>query len=97
VWGVIYDMDPADLIALDGYEGYNPHRACELNNYNRKRVRILRDGENLVECLTYVATLQPGEFFPSVHYHGLIHSGAIENAIPDEYVQRLEQIPTLTL
>jgi gamma-glutamylcyclotransferase (GGCT)/AIG2-like uncharacterized protein YtfP len=97
VWGVIYDMDPADLIALDGYEGYNPQRAFELNNYNRKQVRILRDREDPVECLTYVATVQPGEFFPSVHYHGLIHSGAIENGIPDAYVQKLVQIPTLTL
>ena len=95
VWGVIYDMDPADLNALDRHEGYDPQRAAHLNSYNRHNVRVLRDGAGESECLTYVATVQPGTFHPSAHYHGLICAGAVENGLPQSYIQKLREITTL--
>ena len=96
VWGVIYEMDPADFVSLDGHEGYDPRRTPERNNYNRKRLLVLRDGLEPLDCLTYIATAQSGAFLPSAHYHGLIHSGAVENGLPMEYVEKLAQIKLLT-
>lgn len=96
VWGVLYRMDPADLSALDRHEGCDPRRAPHLNNYNRRQVQVLKNGTSAVECLTYIATPQPGLFSPSAHYHSLIHSGALENGIPADYVETLLRIPVLS-
>jgi gamma-glutamylcyclotransferase len=96
VWGVIYNMHADDLIALDGHEGCLPEREPHLNNYNRKLVEIARDDSVIVPCITYIATPQHGSYQPSLHYHGLIVTGARENGLPDWYVQRLKEIELLS-
>ena len=94
VWGVIYRLHDEDLAALDQREGFDPAKPSHVNRYNRTTVRVLKDRQP-VDCLTYLARAEPGKHVPSVDYMSALITGAVENALPEDYVTKLRTISTL--
>ncbi len=84
VWGALYDVDEANMAALDEYEG--APRA-----YRRESVRVIDDAGDEVQALAYVAN-RTGEFPPSRQYLELIVQGARAHGLPEEYVRAIEQV-----
>ncbi|MCA3573852.1 MAG: gamma-glutamylcyclotransferase [Aestuariivirga sp.] len=91
VWGVVYRLTAQDFAALDRREGYDPLQPPHVNRYDRRSVRVLRDGESL-DCLTYFAREEPGRHVPNAAYMQAILTGAEENGLPREYVTQLRTI-----
>ena len=86
VWGVLYNVPPEEMAALDRKEG------VAANVYQRKRVTVATAPGPRVRAVTYtVIDKEPGQT-PSDYYLGLILSGAREWALPEEYVRVLEQL-----
>jgi hypothetical protein len=90
VWGVLYELDAADLPTLDSAEdvpdGYaRTDLALELDP----------DGEP-VGAFTYVA--RPEQIderaLPFDWYKGLVVAGALEHGLPAEYVRELQAVPS---
>jgi hypothetical protein len=88
--GVLWDITPDCLKALDRLEGY-PWM------YDRKLVTVLHNGEN-VQALVYYMLGNPPDDYPSEHYHQMlvqgyqehgIDVGQIDNAI--DYIYYLEK------
>lgn len=88
-WGVIYELNEADLTALDKSEGYRIDRDPSANAYNRVEVKVYCDGQ-LVEMETYVASPQPGSHVPSDQYLSHLLAGASHHGLPGEYQQYLK-------
>ena len=93
VWGVVYRLHDEDLAALDRREGYDPAKPAHVNRYNRKTIRVLKDGEAL-DCLIYLARAEPGKHVPSVEYMSALITGAVEIGLPEDYVSRLRAFGT---
>jgi gamma-glutamylcyclotransferase len=92
VWGVLYRLNAHDLATLDKREGYDPANPPQLNRYDRRTIRVLRNGDAL-DCLTYFARSEPGTHIPSVDYMSALVTGAEEHGLPAEYVAALKKIP----
>ena len=89
VWGVVHRLDEADLAALDGFEGYEPGRAADLNRYNRVAIVVEIDGvATAVETYVGVPTENPPA--PNAHYLGQIRDGARLHQLPADYQEWLE-------
>ena len=97
IWGVLYEINDADLIALDEAEGFrgpgNQH-----NIYDRDTVSVdltrADDGSfpRRVRAAIYLArTSNPSP--PSRRYLDAILKGATHHRLPDEYVAKLTAIP----
>jgi cation transport regulator ChaC len=91
VWGVLYRLNARDLAALDRREGYDPSQPAHVNRYDRRMIRVLRNGEAL-DCLTYFARVEPGRHMPSTAYMAAIIMGAEEHGLPEDYVAALKLI-----
>ena len=88
VWGVVYELAPAELLVLDRYEG------VESGHYRRDRFDVLTEAGDAVNAETYFATeawLCP-EAQPSKEYAGKILTGAQEHDLPKEYIRSLEHL-----
>ena len=92
VWGVIYETTEADLARLDVFEGYRADRPEAENNYNRAMVSVARENMDPLACVTYIARPEAEHVQPSLDYLQTILTGAIENALPEAYVQALRQV-----
>jgi hypothetical protein len=90
VWGVIYDIEECDFIALDKAEDYVPD-GLE-NSYNRVQRAVLANGGSETLVWTYEAVKEPNPPLPSAHYKGLIVEGARYWKLPPEYIEILEAI-----
>jgi hypothetical protein len=88
VWGVVHRLEAADLAALDGFEGFEPGRAAELNRYNRVAVVVEIDGV-VTEVETYVAVPTDKPLAPNAHYLGQIRYGARLHGLPQAYQEWL--------
>ena len=86
VWGALYEIDEACFRALDDYEG--APRA-----YRRETVIVIDDAGATHEAIAYVAN-KTGEFAPGRAYLEQIISGARDHALPDDYIEALEQVRT---
>jgi hypothetical protein len=84
VWGVVHRLNAADLASLDGYEGYEPGRAVELNRYNRVAVVVEIEGV-ATEVETYVAVPTADPPTPNEAYLGQIRDGARMHGLPEGY------------
>lgn len=93
VWGVVYRLNDRDLALLDRREGFDPAKPFHANRYNRMTIRVLRDGE-AIECLTYLAREEPGRHVPSVAYMQAIIEGAVDNGLPEDYIEALRLVET---
>lgn len=87
MWGVLFELTPSDLEKLRVFEGYVHGRESHLNAYNEVQVTIDVEGEN-VECMTYEVFVT-GNFRPSLRYLQTIIRGAVDNNLPEEYIESL--------
>ena len=84
VWGVVHRLDEADLAALDGFEGYEPGRAANLNRYNRVAI-VVEIGGVATEVETYIAVPTDNPPAPDAHYLGQLRTGARQHELPEPY------------
>ena len=95
VWGVVYVMNAADALALDGFEGYVPGRVR--NWYARVPRTVVLDGDpqRPLAVATYeVVERAPEPFVPSDDYLAHLVRGAAHWGLPDAYQARLRSIAT---
>jgi gamma-glutamylcyclotransferase len=89
VWGVIYQIEDADLPRLDQLEGVNS------GSYVRRDEQHLVTSDNRgIVASIYFANPQPNPPLPNAEYKRLIVSGARFRNLPTEYINELESIET---
>lgn len=83
VWGVVWEVDKKDLESLDRQEfGYAPIT-----------VNVETIGGLTYKCRTYQLEKQmDGDDRPSKVYKSVIVKGAIENGLPNDYIESLLKI-----
>jgi gamma-glutamylcyclotransferase len=86
VWGVIYEFDAREKAALDAAEGVG-------HGYRAITVEI-DTGHQVLNALTYVATVKDALLVPYDWYKSLVIAGAREHSVPPNYVSSLEQVPS---
>lgn len=88
VWGVLYELDPECLQALDRKEGNGwayEHQRC--------RVRLRADGSEH-DAFTYgVLHKEPQELPPSRAYREGLITAARRRGLPEEYIATLTSLP----
>jgi gamma-glutamylcyclotransferase (GGCT)/AIG2-like uncharacterized protein YtfP len=82
VWGVLYEIDSAELDQLDRYE----------NGYVRISLDVMNDQDSLVKAYVYVSSKLTDDARPYDWYKELMIKGAREHQLPAFYIARLEQI-----
>ena len=81
VWGVLYEIEASDKKYLDRAEGLG-------NGYDEKMVMIA-SGSEMIAATTYFATKIDSTLRPYHWYKALVEEGARENALPDEYREKI--------
>ena len=82
VWGVLYDITPADIANLDKWEP----------GYERISVPVILDSGGTIEAACYVAREVEDGLLPSRAYINTIVEGARESRLPKDYIGALEEI-----
>jgi gamma-glutamylcyclotransferase (GGCT)/AIG2-like uncharacterized protein YtfP len=84
VWGIVYDVSDADLLALDAFE----------DGYRREQVSVtaLNDGDDPLQALVYIADKEEGVPLPNPGYKRHILDGARYWHLPPAYLAMLEKI-----
>jgi gamma-glutamylcyclotransferase (GGCT)/AIG2-like uncharacterized protein YtfP len=80
VWGTLYELDPADLEALDRFEG----------GYRRVRVVVDCEGAPTV-AETYLSGRRCAEA-PQAAYLALVLAGAREHDLPANWIAALQEL-----
>lgn len=88
VWGVVAEIDPSEKKILDTYEDYG-------KGYLDKVVDIEMEAGELIGVLTYYAIKIDSELKPYSWYLDFVLAGAREHGLPEDYIQRLEQIESV--
>ncbi|MGH2783949.1 MAG: gamma-glutamylcyclotransferase family protein [Actinomycetota bacterium] len=86
VWGVLWELEPHHLDALDVYE------SVELGVYTRECATVRHDGGE-VEAQVYIAVKTDFKK-PSKRYMGALIRGAVAHDLPGDYIERLRAIET---
>lgn len=84
IWGVVYEIDPAEKPALDRIEGLG-------RGYDEKRVTVTDPAGRSYDAWTYHAhpsAIDP-RAVPFAWYRDLVLAGAVEHDLPGDYVRRL--------
>ena len=84
VWGVLWEIDDADVARLDAIEG---------PGYERVEVTITTGNQKML-ALTYIARathLDPS-LEPAPWYRALVVAGAREHGLPAAWIRRLEGV-----
>jgi gamma-glutamylcyclotransferase (GGCT)/AIG2-like uncharacterized protein YtfP len=81
VWGIVYDLDAAELLVLDDFE----------DGYRRESMNILFNGVE-ASAWIYIAEKESCPPPPSAHYKRLMLEGARHWRLPPDYLAYLEQI-----
>jgi len=84
VWGVLYEIDSAELDKLDKAE------RC----YTRKRLDVITDQDSSVKAYVYVSSELTEDARPYDWYKELMVKGAREHGLPASWVEYLEQLPS---
>ncbi len=97
VWGVLYEINEADVVRLDERQGYDKRRAVTENPYVRARITaVLADGR-ATSADTYVATPSAEPQLPSDQYiRYLIHLAEARD-LPRDYQTKLKAVKTQPL
>ncbi len=84
VWGVVFEIDPAEEEALDRAEGYR-------SGYDKRDVTVTsRTGEAIVATMYYAEpTAIIDGVLPYTWYRNFVVIGALEHGLPEEYVALL--------
>lgn len=83
VFGLLWDLPPADEASLDGYEGVRP------GLYHKDECEVLTTGGRHVRALLYLAA-ETGTGDPQPGYLEGIVAAARHHGLPADYVARLE-------
>jgi cation transport regulator ChaC len=88
VWGVAYLCSPAALQQMDCSEGVPG------GHYVRVAIRVLTRANEALDAVTYIAGAEYHceEGRPSDSYLQRILSGARQHALPEEYIQSIENL-----
>lgn len=86
VWGVLFSFDAQEKAQLDSVEGAG---------YETRLVRVNTADGCMLEVLTYLATLIKPELKPYDWYKQHVLEGAIEHALPANYIAGIEAIPSV--
>ena len=84
VWGVLYEIDSAELDKLDQIE-------CD---YQRVKLHILTEQDNSIPAYVYISVNLTNDPVPYKWYKDLIIMGARKHQLPKDYLEYLEQIPS---
>ncbi len=87
VWGVLFELDAAEKPELDRAEGLG-------NGYVERQVEIITD-RGIVRAVAYIATAKDPSRRPYHWYKAFVVEGAREHALPQEYLQSLENAPSV--
>jgi gamma-glutamylcyclotransferase (GGCT)/AIG2-like uncharacterized protein YtfP len=88
VWGVLYQIDDADLAHIDLTEG------VLIGNYERVELPVWPEGaDTSLNAFTLTSTRREPGLRPSTRYMELLISGAEEHGLPAHWVAYLRTIP----
>ena len=96
VWGVVYDIMPNEIEALDRAEGFKQGRPTEQNCYQRIACVVMPSGDaqNPLEAQLYQANPQLNPPLPNKSYIKLLIEGAEEHGLPADYRADLAKLPS---
>ena len=86
VWGVLFDIDDADLAHIDLTEG------VLIGNYQRIAVDVIAEDGRAVGAHTLTSERRDASLRPSTRYMELLIAGAVEHRLPASYVEMLQSI-----
>jgi hypothetical protein len=95
VWGVLWEVDPAELPALHAKEGYAPDRDAAANHYGVVDIDVLCGGglaQPLPAFAYVVMQRRAAHIPPHADYCAILRRGALEHALPADYWQTAEQL-----
>jgi len=84
--GILYQIDPEHRSELDKAEGFG---------YNVKNIKIKTVSDEEIVAFTYCANKINTDLKPYHWYKQHVTVGAKENALPTEYIQRIESINSI--
>ena len=87
VWGVLFELDAAEKPELDRAEGLG-------DGYDERQVEVITD-PGIVKAVAYIATAKDPSLRPYHWYKAFVVAGAREHALPQEYLQSLENAPSV--
>ena len=82
VWGVLYEIESAQLGDLNNYEG----------GYERRYLDVITEEDSLVNTWVYVSSDLTDDPRPYDWYKELMVKGACEHRLPELYIEFLKQI-----
>ena len=87
VWGVVYEIDDKDKTSLDKAEGLG-------SGYDEVMVDVNINDNRKVKSQTYIADKEfiDSKLLPYHWYKEFIITGAIENNLPKDYIEKLKEI-----
>ena len=89
LYGVIFKMDENDKPSLDRAEGLG-------YGYEQKMVSVHSENDGKeIEAITYYATNIKDGLQPYHWYKNFVLEGAIENALPEEYVEIIRNVESM--
>jgi len=87
VWGLLYELERPELVALDAKEGLGKAYARE-----SMRVTLASDGAAHEALIYTVIAKEPSEVRPSHEYRERMLAAARRRAFPSDYVTMLEEL-----
>jgi len=87
VWGVVFELDPAEKPALDVAEGLG-------TDYLEKTVCVAGPSGNVEATMYYAKETHPG-LRPYSWYLRFVVDGARQHELPSEYVSSLERVQSI--
>lgn len=81
IYGALFEIDPGQKPDLDRAEGLG-------YGYDVKQVSVVASDASVIEAMTYVATAIDESLQPYSWYLNHVLIGAIETALPGDYVKR---------
>ena len=82
VWGVLYEMDSAELGQLDDCEG----------GYKREFLGVITEQDALVRAWVYISSKLTDDLRPYDWYKELMISGACEHRLPSYYIELIKSM-----
>lgn len=88
VFGILFEITESGKLILDRIEGLG-------HGYNDKNVRVELDNGKSVNAITYYATSIDPELKPFIWYKEHILRGAVENGLPQSYIQKIMDVEAI--
>merc|ERR1712227_11453 len=90
VWGVVWRLNSSDMQNLDEQEGVHT------GIYKPVQIQVDTGGGECLSCRSYQLLKSSTDKRPSPHYLDVIIRGAVQNALPEDYITQLRSIETNT-